>query len=279
MSVTLYPGGDNPVTPNLGLALWDMSMTMAENFELLDSAVAAGSLKVNEALVTAPNFVNSPTVTFSAVGSNISLNAADDFLSLAGNTPTTPVTGSIYCNASFTLPVVGDFTGGWTTEDVTGNIIASGNSSLVGGPAIFFTVPGFAYYFSADLAGVSFNSLAGATIEILKGSGVDVAHVGNSTGNAGMETDTFSPDSNSFYGDPVVIGQSNDTISSNSIVISSATGTIVNGPFIEATTKTPASSSAAGVTGQIAWDQSYIYVCLNGSTPKWGRAALTSTGW
>jgi hypothetical protein len=41
MSVTLYPGGDNPVTPNLGLALWDMSMTMAENFELLDSAVAA----------------------------------------------------------------------------------------------------------------------------------------------------------------------------------------------------------------------------------------------
>ena len=38
----LYPAGDYPVTPNLGLALWDMSMTMAENFELLDAAVGHG---------------------------------------------------------------------------------------------------------------------------------------------------------------------------------------------------------------------------------------------
>jgi hypothetical protein len=81
------------------------------------------------------------------------------------------------------------------------------------------------------------------------------------------------------YGDPLILGQSYYSTSINSITVSSAIGTSVSGPAILATTHTPTSSSAAGITGQIAWDQSYFYVCLNGSTPLWGRAALTSTGW
>jgi hypothetical protein len=42
MAVTLYPGGDNPVTVNFGLALWDMSFTMAENFEIIDQFLGGG---------------------------------------------------------------------------------------------------------------------------------------------------------------------------------------------------------------------------------------------
>lgn len=81
-----YPASDNPTTQNLGLALWDMSITMAENFEILDSAVGGGStsIKVNGATVTNPNFVNSANVSLSVAGSNISLTAAPLTFSTAG---------------------------------------------------------------------------------------------------------------------------------------------------------------------------------------------------
>lgn len=47
----------------------------------------------------------------------------------------------------------------------------------------------------------------------------------------------------------------------------------VNGTF-RYNTLTPASSSAAGITGQQAWDSNYMYVCT--ATNTWKRAALTS---
>jgi hypothetical protein len=52
----------------------------------------------------------------------------------------------------------------------------------------------------------------------------------------------------------------------------------VNGTF-RISTATPASSTAAGVTGQIAWDSSYIYVCVTGGTAgnaTWKRAAIST---
>lgn len=38
--------------------------------------------------------------------------------------------------------------------------------------------------------------------------------------------------------------------------------------------KTPASASDTGVTGQIAWDDNYIYVCV--ATDTWKRAAIST---
>ena len=40
------------------------------------------------------------------------------------------------------------------------------------------------------------------------------------------------------------------------------------------TTKTPATASATGTTGQIAWDANYIYVCI--ATDTWKRSAISS---
>jgi hypothetical protein len=49
----------------------------------------------------------------------------------------------------------------------------------------------------------------------------------------------------------------------------------VQGTYVTVTTPlTPASSSAAGIPGQIGWDTSYIYVCTAVNT--WKRAALTT---
>jgi len=49
----------------------------------------------------------------------------------------------------------------------------------------------------------------------------------------------------------------------------------VSGTF-RISSSAPATSSSSGVTGQVAWDSSYIYVCTNTNT--WKRAALTG-GW
>lgn len=39
-------------------------------------------------------------------------------------------------------------------------------------------------------------------------------------------------------------------------------------------TATPASSAAAGTAGQVAWDASYIYICV--ATNTWKRVAITT---
>jgi hypothetical protein len=75
----IYPGGDEQQTLNLGLATWGMDEVLAQNMILID-AFAAGpfgsAVRINGAVISNPNFVNSATVTFSVVGSNVSATAA-----------------------------------------------------------------------------------------------------------------------------------------------------------------------------------------------------------
>jgi hypothetical protein len=40
---------------------------------------------------------------------------------------------------------------------------------------------------------------------------------------------------------------------------------------------TPSSSTAPGVQGQIAWDASYVYICVADNT--WKRVALSNSTW
>mgnify|MGYP003678152667 CR=1 FL=1 len=49
---------------------------------------------------------------------------------------------------------------------------------------------------------------------------------------------------------------------------------VANGNLILATTSTPASASATGVTGSITWDASYVYVCT--ATNTWKRTAIAT---
>ena len=50
--------------------------------------------------------------------------------------------------------------------------------------------------------------------------------------------------------------------------------TTVSDSIIITTSKTPASASATGTTGQIAWDASYLYVCT--ATNTWNRSAIAT---
>jgi hypothetical protein len=49
-----------------------------------------------------------------------------------------------------------------------------------------------------------------------------------------------------------------------------------SGTFHLTTAKTPATAYDTGVTGQVAWDTSYIYVCT--ATNNWERAAIATWG-
>jgi hypothetical protein len=54
----------------------------------------------------------------------------------------------------------------------------------------------------------------------------------------------------------------------------SADATLTAGSFIESTSHTPSSASDTCTTGQIAWDPTFIYVCVAPNT--WKRAAMSS---
>lgn len=49
---------------------------------------------------------------------------------------------------------------------------------------------------------------------------------------------------------------------------------VITGSKLSIPTSTPASSSATGTEGTVAWDSSYVYVCVANNT--WKRAALSS---
>tara|TARA_R110002167_G_scaffold256235_1_gene462631 strand:+ start:397 stop:900 length:504 start_codon:yes stop_codon:yes gene_type:complete len=55
---------------------------------------------------------------------------------------------------------------------------------------------------------------------------------------------------------------------------SSQNVSILAGDFAISTTKTPASATASGTTGTIAWDSSYVYVCT--ATNTWKRTAIST---
>jgi hypothetical protein len=68
MAPLIYPAGDEQQTLNLGLATWGMDEVLAQNMILID----ASAVKINGSLISNLNFVNSASVTFSVVGSNVS---------------------------------------------------------------------------------------------------------------------------------------------------------------------------------------------------------------
>jgi len=86
----IYPGGDAQYSNNLGLALWGADEVVVENFLLIDAAIGSGSsVRINGAVIPNVNFVNSATVTFSVVGSNVSATAA------AGSSAWASLTGDL----------------------------------------------------------------------------------------------------------------------------------------------------------------------------------------
>jgi len=127
---TLYPAGDYPVTPNLGLALWDFSETVAENFLIIDAAISSSS-------GFPKNIVS--------VSSNYSANPGDFVecdTSLGGFTVTLPLSAS---NAKATIVVKKI-----STDTHTLTIACSGSDTLDGNATSPVNIPQTAVESTAD---------------------------------------------------------------------------------------------------------------------------------
>ena len=135
---------------------------------------------------------------------------------------------------------------------------------------------------------------AGALNMYADGADTNIAVVQNTKGtgshffrtNGGAQTQLVIAHVASTVNWPVISGSAtgnavtistNGTDANRSISLTAAgTGLvqITNDSLRIVTSKTPASATATGTQGQIAWDASYIYVCT--ATDTWKRAALST---
>ncbi|MGA2886232.1 MAG: hypothetical protein ABSE80_13975, partial [Halobacteriota archaeon] len=105
-----YLQSSDPITPNLLLSLKGMDPVVAEDFVKID-AFAAGpfgsAVRINGSVISNPNFINSATVTFSTVGSNVSATAvaSGGVSSFIGRTGVVVAVGTDY--AAFYAPISG----------------------------------------------------------------------------------------------------------------------------------------------------------------------------
>ena len=122
-----YAESSDPITPNLLLSLKGMDPIVAENFVLVD-AFAAGpfgsAVKINGSVISNPNFVNSATVTFSVVGSNVSATASS-----SGGTVTTFSAGNL--SPLFTTSVANAS----STPALSFALTSAAQNSVFAGPA------------------------------------------------------------------------------------------------------------------------------------------------
>lgn len=119
MASLIYPAGDEQETLNLGLATWGMDEILAQNMILID----ASAVHINGLVIPNLNFVNSPSVTFSVVGSNVSATSSG-----GGGVPGGSNGDIQYNNA-------GDFGGSAAQVNATGDswfpgVVHMGNQSV-----------------------------------------------------------------------------------------------------------------------------------------------------
>lgn len=208
MSSTLYPGGDNPVSPNLGLALYDMSFELAENMLIIDAAISAGGGAAFSAITSgvniAANMVVGSGAKLSASGTGTIIGTG---LAAAGNTEVLNSTGititdlfgnsitlaqptgtnslqlrtvqgagvTILSNGSASVAIIGD---------------AAGNDLQLGGGVDNFNLSNTSSGASiVNPAGGNIVNITGSTINLLDGLG-DQITVGPAVNNIVIETNS-----------------------------------------------------------------------------------------
>jgi hypothetical protein len=95
-------------------------------------------------------------------------------------------------------------------------------------------------------------------------AGLAILGTNNQTGNYFEITSDVNK--NSLHGDVFAVKADGD--------VTGAAFIAAGDKVVIATPKTPSSASATGVTGQIAWDADYIYICT--STDTWKRSAIST---
>ncbi len=186
-------------------------------------------------------------------GGGASATVTNVFADLAPDAITAPLTGNVTGNltGNVTGNVTGNLTGNVTgnvtgnlTGNVTGNVTSTGASSFsnvtLSGGTINDMQIGASTAAAGTFTGVTVTGTATLTTVDINAGNIDGTTVGGTTPGAGTFTALETT------GDHVLIQ----------------------------TSQTPASASASGTAGEIAWDANYIYVCV--ATNTWKRAAIST---
>ena len=212
------------------------------------------------------NVVGSGNVVANGVSSMVSFGS-DNNISITGNAAADIITFSLSNNQSVTGNITGNNVFAGNIISATGNIFGGGIRSTSGptaptNPSVGdfwyntttnaqyrYTFDGTDYFWLDDYGssiGIngSFSTLVNGTSNIT---------IANTSSNAAVS----------------INGTSNVAVFANTGFYPTALYT----PSLNITTSnTPASSSAAGVAGQIEWDADYIYVCI--ATNTWKRCPM-----
>jgi hypothetical protein len=220
-------------------------------------------------------------------GGGTSATVTQVFANLLATAFTGPLTGNVTGNVTGNLTgnVTGDLTGNVTgdltgnvTGNVTGNISSTGPSSFssidVNGGAIDGTPIGANSPATGAFTSLSTTGTAAIATADINAGEIDGTNIGantpatgafttlNATGTATLAT----VDINAGAIDGTNIGASTPGTGVFSALTTSGDSVTIQ------TTQTPASASATGTTGEIAWDSNYLYVCVASNT--WKRVAI-----
>jgi len=155
------------------------------------------------------------------------------------------------------VQITGDqvITGTLTLQDSTPLILGSNSNNEIDISTLLFQIKS-----NSPNQNFEISTLAGSTQFPALFINASSKYVGIFNGNPqyGLDvTGTINATGNAILGGAITAG---GTISGTALKIT--------------TSATPATSSSTGVTGQIEWDSSYVYVCV--ATNTWKRAALST---
>jgi len=222
-------------------------------------------------------------------GGGTGATVAQVFNNLYAGRVTAPLTGAVTGNVTgnVTGDLTGDVTGAVTgnvagnvTGNLAGNVTSSGASSftnvaITGGSVNGATV-GNATPASGAFTSISTTGTATlATVDINAGD-IDGTNIGANTPDSGAFTVLSASGTATLATVDINAGAIDGTnigAATPGTGVFSALSTSGDSITIQ-TTQTPASASATGTTGEIAWDAEYIYVCVASNT--WKRVAIST---
>ena len=175
------------------------------------------------------------------------------FVDLVADNVTANVTGNV------TGDVTGNLTGA-VTGNVNGNLTGDVTGAVTGNVTGNITSTGLSSFSSIDVNG---GAIDGTPI-----GGTSAAAGTFTTINATSTVTAATVDINGGAIDGTNIGATTPGTGAFSALQANADHIIIT------TSQTPASASAAGTQGEVAWDSDYIYVCI--ATNTWKRVALST---
>jgi hypothetical protein len=209
------------------------------------------------------NVVGSANVIANGVSSTVSF-ASGNNISVTGNAATDIITFDLSSSPSVTGNITGNNVFATSIISATGNIFGGGIRSTTSSTAPINPSVGDFWYNTTTNAQYRYTF-----------DGTDYFWLDDYGSTLGING-SFSSVTNGTSNIIIANTNSNAVVSINgtsNVAVFANTGFYTKALNIT-TSSTPASSSAAGIAGQIVWDANYVYVCVAANT--WKRSPITT---